>query len=218
MSWLQSPSAVILEHKKIKSVTVSIVSPSICHEVMEPYAMVFAFWMLSFKPTFSLFSFTYHYSTVFFILSLMCVCSVAQLCPTLCHPEDHRLAGSSMECSRQEYWSEFHFLLQWIFLTQGLNPCLLSLQANSLPLCHMGSHNILQISFFPWIWNIIPHIWHPNYIYNVISSKFLFFGWPQIIQCLHSSDISSSTSNTDRHLPLVIFPYANLNNILCFSP
>ena len=34
ISWLQSPSAVILEHKKIKSVTVSIVSPSICHEVM----------------------------------------------------------------------------------------------------------------------------------------------------------------------------------------
>ena len=35
ISWLQSPSAVILEPKKIKSVTVSIVSPSICHEVME---------------------------------------------------------------------------------------------------------------------------------------------------------------------------------------
>ena len=34
ISWLQSPSAVILEPKKIKSVTVSIVSPSICHEVM----------------------------------------------------------------------------------------------------------------------------------------------------------------------------------------
>ena len=34
ISWLQSPSAVILELKKIKSVTVSIVSPSICHEVM----------------------------------------------------------------------------------------------------------------------------------------------------------------------------------------
>ena len=34
ISWLQSPPAVILEHKKIKSVTVSIVSPSICHEVM----------------------------------------------------------------------------------------------------------------------------------------------------------------------------------------
>ena len=34
ISWLQSPSAVILEPKKIKSVSVSIVSPSICHEVM----------------------------------------------------------------------------------------------------------------------------------------------------------------------------------------
>ena len=36
ISWLQSPSAVILESKKIKSVTVSIFSPSICHEVMGP--------------------------------------------------------------------------------------------------------------------------------------------------------------------------------------
>ena len=36
ISWLQSPSAVILEPKKIKSVTVSIVSPSICHEVLGP--------------------------------------------------------------------------------------------------------------------------------------------------------------------------------------
>ena len=38
ISWLQSPSAVILEPKKIKSDTVSTVSPSICHEVMGPYA------------------------------------------------------------------------------------------------------------------------------------------------------------------------------------
>ena len=36
ISWLQSPFAVILEPQNIKSVTVSIVSPSICHEVMEP--------------------------------------------------------------------------------------------------------------------------------------------------------------------------------------
>ena len=40
ISWLQSPSAMILEPKKIKSVTVSIVSPSICHEVMRPDAMI----------------------------------------------------------------------------------------------------------------------------------------------------------------------------------
>ena len=39
ISWLQSPSAVILEPKKIKSVTVSTVSPSICHEVMQPDAI-----------------------------------------------------------------------------------------------------------------------------------------------------------------------------------
>ena len=43
ISWLQSPSAVILEPKKIKSVRVSIVSPSICHEVMRPDAMFLIF-------------------------------------------------------------------------------------------------------------------------------------------------------------------------------
>ena len=43
MSWPQSPFAVILEPKKIKSVTVSIVSPSICHEVMGPAAMILVF-------------------------------------------------------------------------------------------------------------------------------------------------------------------------------
>ena len=43
ISWLQSPSAVILEAKKIKSVTVSIISPSTCHEVMGPDAMILVF-------------------------------------------------------------------------------------------------------------------------------------------------------------------------------
>ena len=42
-SWLQLLSALILESKKIKSVTVSIFSPSICHEVMAPDAMIFVF-------------------------------------------------------------------------------------------------------------------------------------------------------------------------------
>ena len=59
ISWLQSPSAVILEPKKIKYVTVSIVSPSICHEVVGPDAMILVFGMLSFKPTFWLSSFTF---------------------------------------------------------------------------------------------------------------------------------------------------------------
>ena len=43
ISWLQSPSAVILEPKKIKSVTVSTFSPSICHKVMGPDAMILVF-------------------------------------------------------------------------------------------------------------------------------------------------------------------------------
>ena len=59
ISWLWSPSAMILEPKKIKSVTVSIVFPSTCYEVMGPDAMTFVFWLLSFKPVFSLSSFTF---------------------------------------------------------------------------------------------------------------------------------------------------------------
>ena len=59
ISWLWSESALILELSKIKSVTVSIVSPSICHEVMGPDAMVLVFCMLSFKSAFSLSSFTF---------------------------------------------------------------------------------------------------------------------------------------------------------------
>ena len=47
ISWLRSPSSVILKPKKIKSATVSIVSSSICHEVMWPDAMILVFWMLS---------------------------------------------------------------------------------------------------------------------------------------------------------------------------
>ena len=43
ISWLQSLSAMILEPKKIKSASVSIVSPSICHEVMGPDAMILVF-------------------------------------------------------------------------------------------------------------------------------------------------------------------------------
>ena len=49
ISWLQSPSAVILEPRKIKSATVSIISPSICHEVMGPDSMILVLWMLSFS-------------------------------------------------------------------------------------------------------------------------------------------------------------------------
>ena len=59
ISWLRSPFAVILEPPKVKSATVSTVSPSICHEMMGPDAIILVLWMLSFKPTFSLSYFTF---------------------------------------------------------------------------------------------------------------------------------------------------------------
>ena len=81
ISWLQSPSSVILEPLKIKSDTVSTLSPSICHEVMGLDAMFFVFWMLSFKPIFSL-SFTF-IKRLFssFSLSVICVSEVTDISP-----------------------------------------------------------------------------------------------------------------------------------------
>ena len=77
ISWLQSPSAVILEPRKIKAATVSTVSPSICHEVMGPDAMILVFWMLSFKSTFSLYWYSFN-----FVLSFIHWMSIYQV-PTL---------------------------------------------------------------------------------------------------------------------------------------
>ena len=76
-SWLQSPYAVILEPKKINSFTVSIVSPSICHEVIGSDAIIFIFWTLSFRPGF-------HW------LSILCIVTIVYECqsqsPNLSHP------------------------------------------------------------------------------------------------------------------------------------
>ena len=59
LSCLKSTSGVILKPENRKSVTVLIVFPSICHEVMGPDAMILVFWMLSLKPAFSLLSFSF---------------------------------------------------------------------------------------------------------------------------------------------------------------
>ena len=77
ISWLQSASAVILEPNKIKSATVSAISLSICHEVMGPDAMFLVFLMLSFKPVFSLSSFTF--IKRLFSSSSLCVVRVCHL-------------------------------------------------------------------------------------------------------------------------------------------
>ena len=57
ISWLRSPSAVILEPKKVTSVPASTFLLSICHEVMGLDTVILHFWMLSFQPAFSLSSF-----------------------------------------------------------------------------------------------------------------------------------------------------------------
>ena len=96
ISWWQSPSAVILEPKKIKSLTVSVVSPSISHEVMGPDAMILVFLMLSFKPTFSPSSFTF--IKRLFISSLLFairVVSSAYLWRRQWHPVPVLLPGKS---------------------------------------------------------------------------------------------------------------------------
>ena len=75
-SWRHSPSAVILGPKKIKSVTVFIVSPSICHEVIRVDSIILDFWTLSFKPAFSLSSFTF--------IKRLCSCSLSQMSKNAC--------------------------------------------------------------------------------------------------------------------------------------
>ena len=65
---------------------------------------------------------------------------VAQSCITLCDPMDCSLPGSSIHgFSRQEYWRCFHFLLQMIFLTQGLNQDLPHCRQMLYHLSHQGS-------------------------------------------------------------------------------
>ena len=78
ISWLQSTSAVILELQNLKSVTVSFVYPSICHEMMGPDPMILVFWMLSFKPDFSLSSLTF-IKRLFSSSSLFAIVQLVQL-------------------------------------------------------------------------------------------------------------------------------------------
>ena len=101
--------------------------------------------MLSLKPAFSLFSFTFikRFFSSSSLSAIKVVCSVAQSCPTLCDPKAVAYkAPLCMKFSRQEYWIGLPFPPSGIFLTQGSNTsllCLLHWQAGSLPLCRLGS-------------------------------------------------------------------------------
>ena len=81
-------------------------------------------------------------------IKLRCKCSVAQSCPTLCHPMDRLKIARLLwpwNPPGKNTGVDCHFLLQGIFPTQGSNPCILhplQQQADSLPLGHLGSNKI----------------------------------------------------------------------------
>ena len=89
ISWLQSLPAVILEFKKIKAVTVSIVSVSVCHEVMGPGTLILVFLMLSFKTAFPLCSFKF-IKRLFGSSSFSAIRVVSSAYLTTCHTFWHK--------------------------------------------------------------------------------------------------------------------------------
>ena len=142
--WLQSLSAVISEPKKIKSATVFIVSPSICHKVTGLGAMILIFWMLSFKPAFSLSSFTfikrlfssfllsavrvvssaYLRSLIFLPVVLITACASSSLALHAIYSA-YKLnkQGDNIQpgCTPFPIWNQFqHQSFQWIFRTDFL--------------------------------------------------------------------------------------------------
>ena len=95
ISWLPSLSTVILEPKKTKSSIVSAFSSSICHEVVGLDVMILVLWMLSFKPAFSLSSFTLnspfcslvslHLCWSYFVARGNKICHCFHFSPSICH-------------------------------------------------------------------------------------------------------------------------------------
>ena len=78
-------------------------------------------------------------------------CLVTKLCLTLCNPLDYTCqAPLSLGFPKQAYWSGLPFLLQGIFMTQGLNLSLLHWEVDSLSLSHLGSPLDAEIIFKPW--------------------------------------------------------------------
>ena len=105
---------------------------------------------------------------------IICVCSVAQLCLTLCNPMDCCPPGSSVlgSFSGKNTGMGCHFLLQGIFPTQGLNLCLWDLmywQADSLPLSHLGSSGSYGNSTFNF-WSKLHTVCHTSQNFFQFSS------------------------------------------------
>ena len=144
ISWLQSPSAVILEPWKIKSATVS---PSICHEVMGPDAMILVFWMLSFKPTFSLSSFTSIkrlFSCVF--ISFLQYRSL-------------QIQGFSLDSLSSESFSE-KYLLQNIFFDPSSGPVAKNLPTDAGEMGLIPGPGRCHMQLSPWTSTTLEPILH----------------------------------------------------------
>ena len=121
ISWLQSPFAVILEPPKIKSVTVSTVPPSICHEVKGLDAMILVFWTLSFKPTF-FFSFAILWNSAFrwVYLSLFSLAFCFSFFPQLfVKPPQTTALSFYISFSLRWFWSLPPVVLQALCLYNG---------------------------------------------------------------------------------------------------
>ena len=110
------------------------------------------------------------------------ICSVAQLCPTLCNPIECSLSGFYVhEISRQEHWRGYHFLHQGIFPTQLSNLsflCLLHWQADSSPLCVLGNPiNINNMKTIDQVPQLILFVVLFNCIGSYLFVKCCFISW-----------------------------------------
>ena len=134
--------------QKWKLATVSTVSPSICHEVMGPDAMILVFWMLRFKPTFSLSSFAF-FKRLF--------AKLLQSCPILCDPMDCSLPGSSIHGifhARVLEWAAIAFskrLFAAAAAAKSLQSCPTLCDPMDCSLPGFSVHGILQARTLEWV-------------------------------------------------------------------
>ena len=149
ISWLQSPSAVILEPKKIKSVTASIVSPSICHEVMGLDANTLVFWILSFKLIILVLN--KHWST-------FCLHSYA--CSGQFYKRNHILCGVSCIA---------HFIQHNVFMVY---PCC-STNPYFILFCGQVIFHCINISHFAYSltdWCLLGYFYHFTIVNNAATN------------------------------------------------
>ena len=143
----------------VKPVTISIVSLSICHEVTGPDAMILVFWMLSYKPTFSLSSFTFINSVQF--------SSVAQLCLTFCDPMNCSTPGLPVHHQLREFTqTNVHWVSDAIQPSHPLSSP--SLPTSIFPSIRVFSNESAICIRWPKCWsfsfNISPSNEHPGLI------------------------------------------------------